>query len=82
MISCSEYDYIEIVCMFHYPIKVTMKSGEIVEGKALNTLYNDERQECIQVDVEGTVVMLILDELSALEVSIENPHFKTVSFSE
>lgn len=58
-----------------------MKSGKIIEGKALNALYNDMRQECIQMSVEGSDTMLVLDELSTLEVSIENPHFKTVSFS-
>ena len=58
-----------------------MKSGKVIEGKALNTVYNDERQECIQMSVEGTATLLILDELSGLEVCIENPHFQMVSFT-
>ena len=81
MVSCSEYDYIEIVCMYQYPIRLTMKSGRVVECKALNTRYDDQRQECIQVAIEGDETLLVLDDVSMLEVLIENPHFKKVSFN-
>ncbi|HFU74774.1 MAG TPA: transcriptional antiterminator, partial [Arcobacter sp.] len=27
MISCHQYDYIEIACMYHYPVALTLKSG-------------------------------------------------------
>ncbi|WP_246747355.1 Rho-binding antiterminator, partial [Vibrio cholerae] len=29
MVSCSQYDYIELACLFHLPVKLTMKSGEV-----------------------------------------------------
>lgn len=37
MISCEQHDYIEIVCTFNYPIKLMMKSGQVIEGIALDT---------------------------------------------
>lgn len=37
MLGCSEYGYIEIVCMQRYPIKLTMKTGEVFKGIALDT---------------------------------------------
>ncbi len=80
MISCSEYDYIEIVCMYRYPIKLTMKSGMAVEGMALDTQRNESREECIKVNVNGTENLVELDSISKLEVCVENPHFKEVSF--
>ncbi|WP_339725434.1 Rho-binding antiterminator [uncultured Paraglaciecola sp.] len=81
MISCNEYDYIEIVCMFQYPIKITMKTGEIIEGTALDTQYNSGREECIKVKVAEVANQVILAKISKIEVCIENPHFKQVSFN-
>lgn len=43
MISCEQYDYIEIVCLYHYPIELTMKSGERINGVALDTKRNDQK---------------------------------------
>ena len=48
MISCDQYDYIEIVCTFQYPIKVTMKLGDVVECVALDTARNENKEECIK----------------------------------
>jgi Rho-binding antiterminator len=81
MMSCNEHDYIEIACMYHYPIKLTMKTGEVIAGIALDTQRNDAREECIKVSVAGAESMLVLDNISTLEVCIENPHFQRVSFA-
>ena len=81
MISCNEYDYVEIVCMYHYPIKLTMKKGEVTEGIALDTQLNTKREECIKVDVDGKECIIPLNTISSLEVCIENPHLQKVSFS-
>ncbi len=81
MISCDQHDYIEIACMFRYPIKLTMKSGELIECTALDTVLNEHKDECIKVAVNGSERLVILSELSMLEVSVDNPHFQTVSFA-
>lgn len=81
MISCNAHDYIEIVCMYHFPIKITMKSGEIVECTALDTHYNSAREECIKVNVKGIKSEVIVGNISQLEVCIDNPHFKQISFT-
>ncbi|WP_047042112.1 Rho-binding antiterminator [Vibrio mexicanus] len=75
MISCSDYDYIEIVCMYRYPIRLHLKSGAKVEGQALDTARNDDKQECIKVMVEEVERLVVLDELVELEVLMDNPHF-------
>ena len=82
MISCSEYDYIEIVCMYRYPIKLTMKSGEVVEGVAVNTKRNNAREECILFNIDSAQRLIVLDEIAKLEVCVENPHFEEISFGE
>ncbi len=80
MISCNQHDYIEIVCMYHYPIKLTLKSGDIIEGIALDTQRNDQRDECIKIDIEGVEQLVVLDEIKILEVMVENPHLQKVMF--
>ena len=81
MFSCHHHDYVEIVCLFQYPIKLTLISGPSIEGVAVDTVYNDVRQECIKIDVAGIARLVVLDELSQLEVCVDNPHFQTVAFS-
>ncbi|EDY86343.1 modulator of Rho-dependent transcription termination (ROF) [gamma proteobacterium HTCC5015] len=80
MISCDHYDYIEIVCLFKYPVELTMKSGEIIAGKALDTVRNPLNEECIKLQVENDEVAVVLDAIKQLHVLVENPHFETVSF--
>ena len=82
MISCSEYDYIEIVCMHRYPVKLTMKSGEVVKGVAVNTERNNAREECILFNIDNGQKLIALDDIAKLEVCVENPHFEAVSFGE
>lgn len=80
MISCNQHDYIEIVCMYHYPIKLTLKSGDIIEGIALDTQRNDQRDECIKIDIEGIEKLVVLEGIKMLEVTAGNPHFRFVEF--
>ena len=80
MISCNQYDYIEIVCMHQYPIKLTQKSGEAIQGIALDTQCNDGRDECIKMSIDVVEQLVILEQIKNLEVMVENPHLKEVSF--
>ncbi|MFN0158046.1 MAG: Rho-binding antiterminator [Bacteroidota bacterium] len=81
MISCSNYDFVEIACMHRYPIKLTMKTGVTLECIAVDTKNNEARQECIKVNVNGTETLVRLDSISKLEVCVENQHFKEIYFS-
>lgn len=80
MISCNQHDYIEIVCMYRYPIKLTLKSGDIIQGIAVDTQRNEQRAECIKVDIDGMEQLVVLDEIKILEVVVENPHLHKVTF--
>ena len=80
MISCDQHDYIEIACTFRYPIKLTLRSGAVIEGVALDTELDDNGNECIKVDVKGTQSLIVLNDISVLEVCVNNPHFHRVSF--
>lgn len=80
MISCSEYDYIELVCLYNYPIRLTLKTDTVIEGVALDTVRDESRNECIKVDVKKTNTLVILSDISKLEVQVENPHFSEIAF--
>ncbi|MFO6422068.1 Rho-binding antiterminator [Motilimonas sp. KMU-193] len=81
MISCADYDYIEIVCMFQYPVALTLKSGAVKVGTAVDTAKNADREECIKIKVEDNHELVALDTIAKLEVLVANPHFKVVCFS-
>ncbi|TCS41273.1 Rho-binding antiterminator [Reinekea marinisedimentorum] len=81
MISCNNYDYVEIVCMFNYPVRVTLRSGEVLHGIALDTARNGQREECLKLSVDGAEVLVVLDSIAILKAGIENPHFSEVEFS-
>lgn len=80
MISCSDYDYIEIACSYRYPIRLTLKSGDIVDGIAKDTALNNDREECILVESDNAERLVVLDNILKMEVCVENPHFKLVTF--
>lgn len=80
MISCNQHDYIEIVCMYHYPVKLTLKSGDLITGVAVDTVRNDQREECIKLTSDAGEKLVVLNQLKQLEVTIENPHLQIVVF--
>lgn len=80
MISCNLHDYVEIVCLFGYPIKLTLFDKSIIQGKALDTQINEDKQECLKIDSEGVDVLIELENISKLQVCVDNPYFITVSF--
>ncbi|WP_039914808.1 Rho-binding antiterminator [Cellvibrio mixtus] len=82
MISCDQHDYIEIVCTYRYPLKLTLKSGEIIQGIALDTQQNDNRDECIKIESKGSSQLIVLDQIKKLEVTEDNPHLREVVFSQ
>lgn len=77
MISCGQYDYIEIVCMYRYSIRITLKSGLTIEGIAVDTQNNDAREECIKMQCGHGDDLVKLDEISKIDVCVENPKVKT-----
>ncbi len=80
MISCDQHDYIEIVCMYRYPVELTLKSGEIIQGIAVDIILNDQKEECIKLDVNNTSQNVILTSLHKLRVCAANPHFDQIQF--
>jgi len=79
--SCEHYDYIEIACMHHYPIKLTFEDGSEVTGQAWDTALNSVRQECIKLKDQQGEQLISLEGVVSLEVMKDNPHFTLVRFT-
>lgn len=80
MLKCDLHDYIEIVCLYHYPLKLTLSSGAVFTGTALTTRYNDQRQECLVIQQHKAEQQVLLEEIVLLEVTVQNPHLQQVRF--
>ncbi|MFT5503151.1 MAG: Rho-binding antiterminator [Gammaproteobacteria bacterium] len=48
MIGCAQYDNIDLACLFHYRIRLTLNSDQVIEGVALDTGWDSNHQECIK----------------------------------
>tara|TARA_R110002049_G_scaffold17089_8_gene67014 strand:+ start:1612 stop:1857 length:246 start_codon:yes stop_codon:yes gene_type:complete len=80
MISCDQHDYIEIACMYRYPIRISLKSNSTLDCTAIDTHQNEHRNECIKVEFNGIEKLIVLNDIDKIEVLIDNPHFNYVSF--
>lgn len=80
MISCSQYDYIELICLYRYPIKLKLKSGSVVTGIALDTARNQRGDESLKLMTDSGEMLVVLDDISTLNVTVDNPHVGFVSF--
>lgn len=78
MISCANYDVIELVCTFHYPVRITTFSGDVIEGVADDTARSASGEECLKLQQPEQYV--VLTSIKQLQVTQPNPHLQQVSF--
>jgi Rho-binding antiterminator len=57
-----------------------MATGVQIEGVALDTARNENRAECIKIQTDNGVQLVVLAELVKLAITIDNPHFTEVNF--
>jgi len=80
MVSCQQYDYVEIACMYKFPLILTLKSGENLEGIAHDTKIDKNHKECIIIKSADEEKVIVMDQIAKMEVKVENPHFQFVEF--
>jgi len=80
MISCANHDYVEIACMYRLVVKLVFRNGPFVQGKALQTAYNDNKEECIVLQTESGHKKIVLEQLASMEAVTKNPHFEKIDF--
>ena len=80
MISCVNHDYVEIACLYRIEVKLILKNGQIVQGEAFQTIFNENREECILLKTEIGNKEIVLEKLALMEAITKNPHFEKVNF--
>lgn len=78
-ISCELHDYIEIACMHGYRVKLELKDGKTLEGKAVDVITTAERHEFLVLDV-GQKQQIELNQLVKMTTLTPNASFKEVAF--
>jgi Rho-binding antiterminator len=81
MISCQQYDYIEIACMYQFDVIITLMSGETITATALDTKRNAANLECIAIKQSGDITLVELNQILSLEALKANPHFDKITFN-
>lgn len=79
VISCELHDFVEVVCMYNYRLKLFLKDGQVIEGKAIDIVNTPERRECLVIDGD-TRQQIDLTRLSKMEVLTPNAKFREVIF--
>ena len=80
MISCANHDYVEIACMYRFEIKLVFKNGQIVQGIAFQTTYNENREECMVLKTEKGSEEIVLKQIALMEAVTKNPHSEKIDF--
>ena len=82
MMSCEQHDYIEIACLYRYAVTLTLVSGDSICGIAIDTVRDQNRQECIKLLVDNTEKLVPLANLANMKAVAPNPHFNDIIFNE
>lgn len=92
-IRCDEYDKIEIVCMFQYPVTLLIDNQDggfgdqsesfSISGIAKDTKRNALGEECIALSIDNgdSASLIVLTSIISMTVNIQNPHFQLVTFA-
>ncbi|TXI17898.1 MAG: transcriptional regulator [Nitrosomonas sp.] len=78
-ISCELHDFVEVVCMYRYQLKLSLKNNQVVEGKAIDIVNSTEGRECLLID-GNPQQQVELTQITKMEVLTPNAKFREVDF--
>jgi len=82
MISCEQYDVIEIACMYRLLVKLELQDGTVVQGKAMDTKRSTAGEEGLEIEARGELHVVVLNSIKKMIAQVDNPHFDEVVFSD
>jgi Rho-binding antiterminator len=68
--------------MHRLSIELLLKNGDVICGVANDTKRNANRDECIVVNVNGGLQLIVLTTISVLKAREQNPYFDQVSMED
>jgi Rho-binding antiterminator len=78
-ISCDLHDYIEVVCMYGYQVKLELKNQQVIVGKAIDIITSPDKHEHLLIKNEEEQ-QVALTQLAKLYVLTPDARFKVVEF--
>ncbi|MFA0085798.1 hypothetical protein BCU70_06060 [Vibrio sp. 10N.286.49.C2] len=92
MLSCAHYDQIELLCLYRFPIRIALNiqtqnsshfsgnepSKDVIEGIAIDTQRNEGKEECLRLQCDEEMRLIVLTDIKTIDVLIDNPHVMTV----
>jgi len=67
MISCAQHNCVEIACMHRLLVRLEHNSGKIVEGSAVDIVYNANKQECLKILTGKRKQLILLSDLLSMQ---------------
>lgn len=78
-VDCNVFDYVEVACLYRYPVRLHLTDGGQLDGTAVDTRVGNGA-EFLVLDVGGGQEQVRLDRIAALETRIEGAKFSRVPF--
>ena len=80
-VDCNVFDYVEIACMYRYPVRIFFRDGGQLDGTAADTAVEAGRGEFLVLDIDGKSERVRLDTIAALETRIAGARFSRVNIT-
>jgi Rho-binding antiterminator len=80
MMSCQQHDCLEIACLYNLPIKLSLRSGNELKGTAVDTQWNEHKEECMVITVDSKAAFIPLSLICQMESLTKNRHFSVIIF--
>jgi len=78
-ISCSLHDHVEVICMFHYKIRVFSDDESIYEGEAKD-IISKQKKEYLLLLQNNTSKEIALENICKIEVLTANARISHIDF--
>lgn len=79
VLNCDLHDYLEIICMFHYQVKLTMQDGSNMVGEAVDIASKNQKEWLTLRLAKNELVDIEVDKIMHIAVLTERARFKEVS---
>ena len=77
-IDCNAFDYVELACLYRYPVRLYLRDGGTLEGVAADTKTSSVDGEHLVLDLDGELRTVRLDTIAELEPLRLNARFGRV----
>ncbi len=79
VISCELHDFVEVACMYGYELRLILKNGQEIEGKAIDIVQSADKCEFLVIG-NGSKQQIDLMELSKMQALTPHAKFSEVVF--